>query len=181
MNAKASPHFTVIPLCAARNPNFEIRTALPGAESQSRPHRQARHRRDLSSIARGNEVEQPAELVILSAYGLHNVHLMLLSGIGKPYDPRRQHRRRSGAITPTRSAAAPRCSSTNKTWFHPYMGAGAVGMAIDDFNAGNFDHRQGRLHRRRHDFQHARSARGRSTFTRHPPARRAGAVPGSTR
>lgn len=35
----------------------------------------------------GNEIEQPADLVILSAFQMHNVRLLLLSGIGTPYDP----------------------------------------------------------------------------------------------
>ena len=35
----------------------------------------------------GEEWEQPAELVILSAYTIFNVQLLLLSGIGRPYDP----------------------------------------------------------------------------------------------
>ncbi|WP_205417834.1 GMC family oxidoreductase N-terminal domain-containing protein, partial [Escherichia coli] len=35
--------------------------------------------------AQGREIEQPADLVILGAFQFHNVHLMLLSGIGKPY------------------------------------------------------------------------------------------------
>jgi choline dehydrogenase-like flavoprotein len=34
------------------------------------------------------EVFQPADLVILSSYQLNNVHLLLVSGIGKPYDPK---------------------------------------------------------------------------------------------
>ena len=37
--------------------------------------------------AQGREVEQPADLVILGAFQFNNVRLMLLSGIGKPYDP----------------------------------------------------------------------------------------------
>ncbi|STW52466.1 gluconate 2-dehydrogenase, flavoprotein subunit [Klebsiella pneumoniae] len=32
-------------------------------------------------------MEQPADLVIIGAFQFHNVHLMLLSGIGKPYNP----------------------------------------------------------------------------------------------
>ena len=36
--------------------------------------------------ANGEEWEQPADLVLLCAYGFFNVRLMLLSGIGKPYD-----------------------------------------------------------------------------------------------
>ncbi|MBN0847845.1 GMC family oxidoreductase, partial [Pseudomonas aeruginosa] len=35
----------------------------------------------------GREMEQPADLVIIGAFQFHNVHLMLLSGIGKPYNP----------------------------------------------------------------------------------------------
>jgi len=35
----------------------------------------------------GREFEQPADLMILTAFAQHNVHLLLLSGIGKPYDP----------------------------------------------------------------------------------------------
>ncbi|MFX5956686.1 GMC family oxidoreductase N-terminal domain-containing protein, partial [Acinetobacter baumannii] len=37
--------------------------------------------------AQGREVEQPADLVLLTAFQTHNVRLLLLSGIGKPYDP----------------------------------------------------------------------------------------------
>ena len=37
--------------------------------------------------AQGREVEQPAEMVLLTAYGLHNARLMMLSGIGETYDP----------------------------------------------------------------------------------------------
>ena len=37
--------------------------------------------------ANGQEVEQPASLVVLSAFQLHNVRLLLLSQIGKPYNP----------------------------------------------------------------------------------------------
>ena len=38
-------------------------------------------------VATGSEFEQPAELVVLSAFALNNVRMLLLSGIGKPYDP----------------------------------------------------------------------------------------------
>ena len=34
----------------------------------------------------GEEWEQSADIVLLCAYALFNVRLMLLSGIGKPYD-----------------------------------------------------------------------------------------------
>ncbi|TGV75841.1 GMC family oxidoreductase, partial [Mesorhizobium sp. M2D.F.Ca.ET.145.01.1.1] len=35
----------------------------------------------------GQEFFQPADLVLLCAYGLHNARLMMLSGIGRIYDP----------------------------------------------------------------------------------------------
>ena len=35
----------------------------------------------------GEEWDQPAEIVLLCAFSFFNVQLMLLSGIGKPYDP----------------------------------------------------------------------------------------------
>src|SRR3954463_402656 len=37
--------------------------------------------------ARGQEVEQPADIVVLGTYCFNNTRLLLLSGIGKPYDP----------------------------------------------------------------------------------------------
>jgi len=41
----------------------------------------------LHHVLNGEEFEQPASMVMLCAYAIHNVHLMLLSGIGQPYDP----------------------------------------------------------------------------------------------
>ena len=35
----------------------------------------------------GREVFQPAGMVFLTAFALNTVRLLLLSGIGKPYDP----------------------------------------------------------------------------------------------
>ena len=39
------------------------------------------------SMPKGNEIEQPADLILLTAFTWGNVHLLLLSGIGKPYNP----------------------------------------------------------------------------------------------
>ena len=58
--------------------------------------------------AQGREVEQPADLVVLCAFSLYNVHLMLLSGIGKPYDPVANGPLGTiaGATTPIRTSTA---------------------------------------------------------------------------
>jgi len=135
-NAKASPHFTVMPI-ARRNPNFELRTRA----QVLRVNLSADGKRATGVTyvdSRGREFEQPADLVILAAYLFSNVHLMLSSGIGKPYDPA------TGQGVVGRNYAyqvggGAMAFFDENSWFHPYMGAGALGTGIDDFNAGNFD------------------------------------------
>src|SRR5439155_25453852 len=85
-NAKGSPHITVIPI-AMRNPNFELRTHA----WVTKVVKDASGRRvtgvTYTNVLNGEEFEQPAAMVLLCAYAINNVHLMLLSGIGQPYDP----------------------------------------------------------------------------------------------
>ncbi len=85
----------------------------------------------------GHEYEQPADLVVLCAYATHNVHLLLVSGIGKPYDPV------SGTGVVGRNYAYQITSSVDiftKEIMNPFMGAGSLGQVVDDFNGDNFDH-----------------------------------------
>jgi gluconate 2-dehydrogenase alpha chain len=84
---QGQPHITVIPV-ALRNPNVSCAPIL--GHKVLKLDRQEGDRRRLCQRADRQEMEQPADLVILSAYGLSNVHLMLLSGIGKPYNPETQ-------------------------------------------------------------------------------------------
>jgi gluconate 2-dehydrogenase alpha chain len=88
--------------------------------------------------SQGREFEQPAELVILCAYVLHNVRLLLLSGIGQPYDPR------TGQGTIGKNYAYQIVSGVDVFFddkvLNPFVGAGALGMGIDEFNGDNFDH-----------------------------------------
>lgn len=90
--------------------------------------------------ASGEQVEQPADLVVLSAFQINNVRLLLLSGIGTAYDPV------SGQGLVGKNYAYQMCSVT-ATYFdedvhiNPFIGAGAAGMrAIDEFNSDHFDH-----------------------------------------
>ncbi len=87
----------------------------------------------------GQEFEQPADLVILCAYPFANAQLLLLSGIGKPYDPK------SGQGVVGRNYAYQITSSVNVFFddklINPFIGAGALGMTIDEFNGDNFDHK----------------------------------------
>ena len=87
----------------------------------------------------GEEYEQPADLIILSAFILHNVHLLLTSGIGTPYDPA------TGKGTLGKNYAYQIVSSVDVFYqeeknLNPFIGAGALGMVVDEYNGDNFDH-----------------------------------------
>jgi gluconate 2-dehydrogenase alpha chain len=135
-NAKASPHFTVIPL-AQNNPNFELRAnsiVLKVNLDSSRKRAVSVTYLD----ARGRELEQPADLVILAAYVFGNVHLMLHSGIGKPYD----FASNTGVVGRNYAYQAMGGVSaifSKDTYFNPFMGAGALSTWLDDFNGDNVD------------------------------------------
>jgi gluconate 2-dehydrogenase alpha chain len=136
MGAKATPQTTVLPALLA-NKNFELRTHA----NVVRVNLDSARRRAISVTyvdSQGREFEQPAELVLLTSFVFNNVRLMLLSGIGKPYDPVLN----TGVVG--RNYAYQTLSGVNLFFedkvFNQFMGAGALGTAIDDFDGDNFDH-----------------------------------------
>src|SRR5699024_8921775 len=136
INAKASPHFTVMPI-AEKNPNFELRTHAQVLKVNLDSLRQ--RATSVSYLdASGREMEQPAQIVILSAFALWNVHLMLVSGIGQPYDPvtGRGVVGRNYAYQANSGATA---FFDKNTVINPFMGAGALQQCMDDFNGGVYD------------------------------------------
>jgi gluconate 2-dehydrogenase alpha chain len=86
----------------------------------------------------GQEWEQPADLVVVTAFTFENVRLMLLSGVGTAYDPA------TNTGTTGRNYAYQTANSVQLFFddknFNPFIGGGAVGMGIDEFNNDNFDH-----------------------------------------
>jgi gluconate 2-dehydrogenase alpha chain len=89
--------------------------------------------------ATGREFEQPAKLVIVGMFALNNVRMLLLSGIGKPYDPT------TGKGTVGRNYAyqtmgAVQVFFDSSIKINPYMRSGANGTVIADFVSDNFDH-----------------------------------------
>ncbi|OAN79430.1 GMC family oxidoreductase [Jannaschia sp. EhC01] len=87
----------------------------------------------------GQEVFQPADTVCLCAFSLWNVHLMLVSNLGTPYDPD------TGTGTVGRSYSYQTIAAVDAFFdddiiTNPFMGAGALGVVVDDFNGDNFDH-----------------------------------------
>jgi gluconate 2-dehydrogenase alpha chain len=87
----------------------------------------------------GEEYEQPAGLVVLSAYVFGNISLMFNSGIGEPYDPVTQ----KGAVGKNYCYQLSRIGITmffESKEFNPFMGAPGAAMALDDVDGDNFDH-----------------------------------------
>jgi gluconate 2-dehydrogenase alpha chain len=134
--SKASPQTTVLPYLMAK-PNFTLRTECEVLRVELSPDRSRATGVTYVNSA-GEEFFQPAEMVILSAYVLQNVRLMLLSGIGKPYDPQ------TGEGVVGKNYAYQTMSSVNVFFddkiLNPFIGAGALATVIDDFNGDNFDH-----------------------------------------
>jgi gluconate 2-dehydrogenase alpha chain len=134
--AKATPQTTVLPT-ALQTGNFEIRTHAAVTRINTSGNR-------ATSVTyvdgRGRELEQPADIVLLTAFTWSNTQQLLVSGIGKPYDP----------ATGTGNVGK------NYSWhgampyiplyyddghvFNRFMGAGALGMTISDLEGDNFDH-----------------------------------------
>lgn len=88
--------------------------------------------------AAGQEVQQPADIVVLAAYAYNNVRLMLLSDIGTPYNPQTNE----GTIG--RNYAYQRITNVigffDDQNFNPFVAGGGMATVIDDFNGDNFDH-----------------------------------------
>ena len=133
--SKSSPQTTILPVLLKKK-NFAYRTECD--VTRVNLDSSGKHATGVTYVdAKGNQVEQPAELVILCAFAQHNVHLLLLSKIGKPYDPV------SGTGVTGRNYAYQITSSVDvfqDDITNPFMGAGALGQAIDEFNGDNFDH-----------------------------------------
>ena len=88
----------------------------------------------------GEEWEQPADLVILAAFTIFNVQLLLMSGIGKPYDPVANQGVIGRNFTHQTISDAIGYFDKDKFNFNPFIASGSIGMCIDEFNGDNFDH-----------------------------------------
>ena len=85
-NAKASPHICIMP-ALRQDTRFELRSQA--YVSRLIYDKAAKKVRGVVYIDRrtGEEIEQPADLVVLCAYPFNNALLLLTAGIGEPYDP----------------------------------------------------------------------------------------------
>jgi gluconate 2-dehydrogenase alpha chain len=136
--AKSSPQTTLWPVLRQQQ-NFELRTGAHVIRVNLTADRKHATGVTYIDVATGEEVEQPAELVVLSAFAFHNARLMLLSGIGTQYDPR------TGQGNVGRNYCYQTMSSVTLYYdedvnLNQFMGAGALGTVVDDYSGDNFDH-----------------------------------------
>jgi gluconate 2-dehydrogenase alpha chain len=137
-NAKASPNTNILPVLL-RDPKFSMKTHA--WVKNLNYDKQAKKVKSVTYIdtRSGEEYEQPAGIVILGAYVFNNTLLMLLAGIGEPYDP----------VTGKGTVGKNYCyqyTGAGVSLFYedkemnPFMSTGAFGSIMDDFNGDNFDH-----------------------------------------
>lgn len=134
--AKADPVVTVIPV-AKKTGKFEIRT-------HSHVRRILHDGKKATGVmytdvTTGEEIEQPADIVVLTSYVFNNVRLLLMSNLGRPYDPNtgRGVVGKNYAYQVIRGGAI---GFYEDREFNVFAGAGALGITIDDYNGDNFDH-----------------------------------------
>ncbi|MFC3038732.1 GMC family oxidoreductase [Virgibacillus xinjiangensis] len=133
--AKSTPNVTVIPT-AQETGNFELRTDADVVEVIKEGGRATGVRYvDLKS---GEEFIQPADVVVMTSYVMNNTRLLLQSGLGEPYDPETG----TGVIGKNYCyQILPGATGYfEEEKFNTFMGAGALGASVDDYNGDNFDH-----------------------------------------
>jgi gluconate 2-dehydrogenase alpha chain len=135
-NSKASPNICIMPVLMA-DKRFELRTHA--YVKNLIYDKQAKKVRGVRYIDRqtGEEIDQPADLVVLSAYPFNNTALLLEAGIGQPYDPR------TGRGVVGKNFCLQVMSGVQifvEDEINPFIGTGVNPAAVDDFQGDNFDH-----------------------------------------
>lgn len=140
MYSKASPQACILPALMP-SPKFELRTRSEVIKVNTND------RGDVATgvtyvDGEGSLIFQPADMVLLCAFQVHNVKLLLVSNIGQPYNPH------TGEGFVGKNFAYQYYTSASiylkeGSQNNPFIGAGASGIVIDDFNGLHFDHREG--------------------------------------
>src|ERR1700729_1874210 len=136
--SKASPQTTILPVLL-RKSNFEARTECEVTHINL--DSTGKRATGITYVdTSGEEFEQPADLVLLCAFQVFNVQLLLISGIGTPYNPQTGQGQIGRNFSHQTVSAALGFFDKDKYNFNPFVSAGSIGMCIDEFNGDNFDH-----------------------------------------
>ena len=133
-DAKAQPTNTFVPV-AEKTGNCEIRCNANVLEVLKKGKKVTGVR--YVDVLTMEEFIQPAEVVVLSGYVMNNAKLLMVSDIGRRYDPG------TGRGTLGRGYCYQITPGATLFFNEPmnlFAGAGALGVCYDDFNADNFDH-----------------------------------------
>lgn len=132
--AKSSAEITVIPT-AMKTGNFEITFHANVVEVLKSGNKVTGVR--YIDTESGEDFIQPADVVVLTSYVMNNAKLLMVSKIGEQYNPD------TGRGTLGKNYAyqiLPGATGFFDEQMNVFMGAGALGMTIDDFNGDSFDH-----------------------------------------
>lgn len=133
--SKASPQTTILD-ALRRQPTFDYKTGANVIRVDLHPD--GKTAKGVTYIdKKGQEIFQPAKIVILGSFSLNNVRLMLLSKIGTPYNPD------TGEGVIGRNYAFQISSGYtmfyDKLDFNPFATSGPTGVSISDFTVGTYD------------------------------------------
>jgi gluconate 2-dehydrogenase alpha chain len=126
IGAKAQPSNTLLPVLT-RKKNFSLR---PNCWVRRVVHRDGKAEGVTYMDAAGKEMLQPADVVVLSSWTINNARLLLLSGVGNPYDPVTGRGTLGKNLTHQLTEELPLYIGTPLNLF---MGAGGLGYAIGEF------------------------------------------------
>ncbi|WP_123041966.1 GMC family oxidoreductase [Cohnella candidum] len=134
--AKADPVVTVIPV-ALKTGKLEIRTHShvrrimhSGGKATGVMY---------TDVTTGEEIVQPADIVVVTSYVFNNIRLLLMSKLGKAYNPATG----TGVVGKNYAYQVLKGNALgfyDDKKFNLFAGAGALGMNLDDYNGDNFDH-----------------------------------------
>ena len=138
IGAKAQPTNTLLPVIQKRK-NVSLRTGATVRRIVHDTTQSGKRARGVSYIdASGQEIFQPAELIFLASWTLNNTRLLLLSEIGEPYDP--ASGRGTVGRNLTHQVYYPAATAFFDKPLNRFMGSGAAGVRIADFDGDLFDH-----------------------------------------
>jgi gluconate 2-dehydrogenase alpha chain len=137
IGAKAQPSNVLLPVVQKRK-SVSIRTGTSVRRIRHDTTKDSGKARGVTYIDdAGEEVFQPADLVILASWTLSNNHLLMLSGIGTPYNPATGKGTLGKSLTHQVNVGV--TAFLDKP-LNRFMGAGGAGYRIADFDADVFDH-----------------------------------------
>jgi gluconate 2-dehydrogenase alpha chain len=137
VGAKAQPTNLLLPIIQKRK-NVVLRTGAwvrrilfdTGSKSKAR---------GVSYIdGSGEEIFQPASLVFLSSWTFNNTRLLVLSGIGEPYNPATGRGTVGSNLTHQVSVSA--ATAFFDQPLNRFMGSGSAGILMSDFDGDTLDH-----------------------------------------